>query len=151
LNTHTHTHTHIHTYIHTYTHTHTHTYIHTYVHIHIHTYAILRNVGICVPNNTASHHNTAIFSKLFFYRESCLQASLLDLVEIRFKSWLEHVTGCTWFFVVFSPGKYWNSTRALYDLPTRFHSSLRLFRVTSGSAALAATPDGLELGSTRFF
>ena len=45
--------------------------------------------------------NTAIFSKRFlFHQESCLQASLLDLIEIRFESRLEQVTGFTWFFLV---------------------------------------------------
>jgi len=100
---------------------------HTHIHTYIHTYAILRNVGTCVPNNTASHPKTLRSQNFFFHRKSCPQASLLDLVEIRFEFRLEHVTCFTWVVLV-PPGKYWYSTRALFDLPSRFHSSLRLSR-----------------------
>lgn len=121
----------------------------THTRTYMHTYAILRNDGTCVPNNTASHPKTLRASQnpLFFYRESCLQASLLDLVEIRFESRLEHLTCFMWFILV-PPGKYWDCTRVLFDLPSRFHSSPRLSRdVRHCSARRSIWP---ESGSASF-
>ena len=148
-------HTYIYTYIHTYIHTYTLTYIHTYIHIHLHTYIhtyIHRRsyeTLVIVYQTTWCHiakHCDLLTT--YFHRESCLQASLLDLVEIRFESRLEHVTVFPWFVVV-PAGKYWYSTRRY--LICHLASTLQPgFRVTSGSSALVATPVGLESGSTRF-
>jgi hypothetical protein len=126
---------------------------HTRTHIHIYIYTYIRHLTkrwyLCTKQHGVTFQNTAILKK------SPPPRKLLPNFTVGFGRTTFRISSGTRdrFYVIFlsfPPGQYWDSTGALFDMPTRFHSSLRLFRVTSGSSALAATPVGLESGSTRF-